>query len=215
MFKSTIAALGLAGLLAASPALADTYTSAAFTGQIAGGSANVRSPFTNFLTQGQALSGTFIFDNALIPAAGTGFVNVNQASFPDVADFSSASLFTFNLGSLVLTRDDVVAGANLLIQYNNGVFNGFATRLGFQYLGLDYALDIQGRTFTVYRSTNGVLNRTVRYVNGTLNTGLTNQVPVVPGVPGIPEPESWALLILGFGMVGAALRRRRQSIAFA
>ena len=28
-------------------------------------------------------------------------------------------------------------------------------------------------------------------------------------IPGVPEPETWAMLIAGFGMVGATLRRRR------
>ena len=31
----------------------------------------------------------------------------------------------------------------------------------------------------------------------------------VPGNPGVPEPATWALLIAGFGLVGAAARRRR------
>lgn len=31
----------------------------------------------------------------------------------------------------------------------------------------------------------------------------------------VPEPASWALMIGGFGLVGAALRRRRTSVAFA
>lgn len=37
-----------------------------------------------------------------------------------------------------------------------------------------------------------------------------------PDVPGIPEPASWALLVAGFGLVGAATRRRRpRSVAGA
>jgi hypothetical protein len=42
-------------------------------------------------------------------------------------------------------------------------------------------------------------------------------VPVPPLLPpimgGVPEPESWALMILGFGLVGTTLRRQRQSAA--
>lgn len=30
-----------------------------------------------------------------------------------------------------------------------------------------------------------------------------------PGIAGVPEPASWALLITGFGMTGATMRRRR------
>jgi hypothetical protein len=30
---------------------------------------------------------------------------------------------------------------------------------------------------------------------------------------GVPEPASWALVILGFGLAGATMRRRRTAIA--
>jgi hypothetical protein len=31
-----------------------------------------------------------------------------------------------------------------------------------------------------------------------------------PAVPGVPEPATWAMMIIGFGMVGGLLRRRRR-----
>ena len=31
--------------------------------------------------------------------------------------------------------------------------------------------------------------------------------------PGVPEPATWAMLIAGFGLVGATMRRRRAAIA--
>jgi hypothetical protein len=34
-------------------------------------------------------------------------------------------------------------------------------------------------------------------------------------IPGVPEPTTWGLMILGFGGIGAMLRRRRQAVAFA
>lgn len=36
------------------------------------------------------------------------------------------------------------------------------------------------------------------------------QTPDQPVVPGIPEPASWAMLILGFGLVGGVARRRER-----
>lgn len=33
-------------------------------------------------------------------------------------------------------------------------------------------------------------------------------------VAGVPEPAAWALMILGFGMVGGAMRRRKVSLAY-
>jgi hypothetical protein len=41
-------------------------------------------------------------------------------------------------------------------------------------------------------------------------------IDVTPGnsnVGGVPEPSSWAMLIAGFGLTGAAMRRRRTAIA--
>ena len=35
---------------------------------------------------------------------------------------------------------------------------------------------------------------------------------VLPGAGSVPEPASWALMIGGFGLVGAAARRQRQTV---
>ena len=44
----------------------------------------------------------------------------------------------------------------------------------------------------------------------------TGTLPMTPPVTGqVPEPASWAMMIGGFGMIGAALRRRRTMFAFA
>ena len=37
--------------------------------------------------------------------------------------------------------------------------------------------------------------------------------PPPPPPPSVPEPTSWAMLIAGFGLVGAVMRRRRRAIA--
>jgi hypothetical protein len=34
-----------------------------------------------------------------------------------------------------------------------------------------------------------------------------------PVTDGVPEPASWALMIAGFGLAGAALRRQRATVA--
>ena len=34
-------------------------------------------------------------------------------------------------------------------------------------------------------------------------------------VAGVPEPASWAMMLMGFGAIGAAMRRRRPAVAFA
>lgn len=55
-----------------------------------------------------------------------------------------------------------------------------------------------------YADTNFRPSRiTLRFENGLISA------------PGIPEPQTWALLILGFGIIGGALRGRRARLAFA
>ena len=36
-----------------------------------------------------------------------------------------------------------------------------------------------------------------------------------PGVTGVPEPTTWAMMIGGFGLVGASMRRRKAVVRFA
>jgi len=48
---------------------------------------------------------------------------------------------------------------------------------------------------------------------GGMDGGLTEFS--VESAGGIPEPASWAMMIGGFGLAGAALRRRRVRVAFA
>jgi hypothetical protein len=51
----------------------------------------------------------------------------------------------------------------------------------------------------------------------TANAGdyIVNNVVVAPNAsgPGVPEPSAWAMMLLGFGGLGAALRRRRRAVA--
>ena len=47
------------------------------------------------------------------------------------------------------------------------------------------------------------------------NTGIDN-VSLVSGVAGVPEPATWALMLVGFGVVGYAMRKRvRTTVAFS
>ncbi|WP_254621032.1 PEPxxWA-CTERM sorting domain-containing protein [Sphingomonas sp. CL5.1] len=44
-------------------------------------------------------------------------------------------------------------------------------------------------------------------------TGITTQPPGIGG--SVPEPATWALMIMGFGAVGGAMRVRRRAVNFA
>jgi hypothetical protein len=70
-----------------------------------------------------------------------------------------------------------------------------------------------------------LLNMFVRYqrldapslrINGGSGSGLGTIVPggdLDPSGDPVPEPASWAMLIAGFGLTGAAMRRRRRALA--
>jgi hypothetical protein len=53
----------------------------------------------------------------------------------------------------------------------------------------------------------------VSTLGGRLNTGLDN-ISLSP-FGAVPEPSSWALMIGGFALAGAAMRRKRASVSFA
>ena len=41
---------------------------------------------------------------------------------------------------------------------------------------------------------------------------ILKQVRIIPGADVVPEPSTWAMMLLGFGAVGYTMRRRRKGI---
>ena len=58
---------------------------------------------------------------------------------------------------------------------------------------------------------------TARSINfgGTANQTAFDNITIGAGSPVVPEPTTWALMIGGFGLAGAALRRRNTTVAYA
>ena len=50
---------------------------------------------------------------------------------------------------------------------------------------------------------------------GTSNAVLFSTTPYTPGPGGVPEPATWALMIMGFGAIGATMRHRQAKVRFA
>lgn len=86
----------------------------------------------------------------------------------------------------------------------NTNFNG--TSDFFNIAGVNYTLDIRGflvnnAPTTQFLTTEGVVN----------DAQIIAQVRTLAGA--VPEPASWAMMITGFGLVGAAVRRRRAQVS--
>ena len=220
-------ALGVAAMLfSASGALADTYMSATFTGAINGGNANVKAPFSgNGFTQSDTFSGSFVYDASLIPATGT--TNIFYQNFPDIGLIPNATAFSFTLDGLSFNAGDNLNFLRPLgIQYQNGQFAGFVFIADFAFQGKEYQIKSEGGPITV-KLLNGIAlpggdpfgNPTgSSLINAHFNVGnasLSNVTPFNPTVTSaVPEPSTWAMMILGFAGVGfMAYRRRHQSAA--
>jgi hypothetical protein len=210
-------------------ALADTYTSANFSGSINPGGANVKAPFSgNGFAQSDPFSGSFIFDNQLVPASGT--VNVFFSSFPDIAVIPNASAFSITFDSLNFNLgDNLNSELPAGIQYKNGVFNGFEFIADFLFQSHEYQFRIDGPIITV-KLLDGIPNAFDpngfptggSLINAKVNVfaGLTNEAPFVPGVAQTPLPAALPLMgtVVGAWYLVSMWRRRRDaggSAAFA
>jgi hypothetical protein len=209
--RAVFVAAFLVVVLAGASAFADTYHVASFSGGVFGGNANAKAPFNaNGITQGMVFSGSFVYDDQLVPAAGSGFVNVLYSSFPDSSLIPDATAFNMPLGPLAFTLGGATYPA--AIQYNNGHFNGFSYVSDFTFLGNPYELSIQGGTWGIVAIQNGFPTFS-NLVSGYINIGdaaVTNKQVYTPQSPTAPVPEPASLLLLGTGLAATARQLRKR-----
>jgi hypothetical protein len=201
--------------------LADTYHSANFSGQLGSGP-NIQAPFAgNGFNPGGAITGSFIYNDNLIPSSGTGFVNVFFSNFPDIAQIPSSTAFTLSLGGLTFGLGDAVTpmfGTQAAaIQYNNGVFNGFFYISDFMFQGNPYELSIQGGTIGIVPIVGGYPTFSSK-VNGTLNIGNGNLSDISVFTPAqtpppVPEPATAQLLVISLFALALVLRKHGYRLA--
>ena len=103
---------------------------------------------------------------------------------------------------------------------SNGAFNlGSTTGGTWSVAGynIDFIAVKGGNSFALYRTTgsSGTWS-TSALVNGGGNTpGLSHLVFFGTLAAAVPEPSTWALMILGFGVAGASMRQRKARVRFA
>ena len=87
----------------------------------------------------------------------------------------------------------------------NGYDGGFAGQLTFT-VGAASALSLGSLGFNVYNGQNIYVTSDLVNANGlTGNVGAT-----LVNTPSVPEPATWAMMLIGFGATGVAMRRTRR-----
>lgn len=176
------------------------------------GAAN-EAPITNqYAAQGVTFSGslfgmTNIGDTKFFPGPPTAIAsNWTYDTSPYLQGLTFEADFTshaFNVGFYqALNSGDFLTAT---------VFDG-ATNLG----SVDFPSPWGGFDVTFQGVSNDVaFDRVVFTVNKTDNGFFAMNDFTFDAAPGVPEPASWAMMLVGFGSIGAVLRRRRTSAPVA
>ena len=123
--------------------------------------------------------------------------NDGQFSYSSFTALYAGATYTFANASAAFSA------ANVLDVFTGGTkVTSFSFAPGTMFaVGQSYAATLgQGGTFTVDPS--------VGNVNFTGGVGI-----VTSSIAAVPEPATWAMMLVGFGMMGASMRYRRKSIA--
>ncbi|SNS07894.1 PEP-CTERM protein-sorting domain-containing protein [Sphingomonas laterariae] len=160
----------------------------------------------------------------------TGWTQGGSTTFDSVTDDAGVVFdgdYSARLGSLTgstLTQVlDVVAGATYTLTFalanlDKDATNSFSVALGDTTFALpDNFVPFDYGTFTVSTvATGSTLNLAFAFLNEPSYWLLDNvSVEGQNGVPVVPEPTTWAMLLVGFGVVGSTMRRRRKVVAFS
>jgi hypothetical protein len=203
LLRLSVLAAGLAGAVPASAATIVNFNGG--SGALPQGTAVIqdfeRNPAGTAIGTKAAIYASNVSGESARPAFGsTGGFGVVRTGGSYSIDFAPTGLFAFVLGSLDTYN-------KLTLRYADGGT-----------LALSGGQIINGASFPSGNQVSGLTNGVVSYrVDGGLlltgatftSTGNSFEFDTI-AVAAVPEPETWALLIGGFGLVGFGLRRRRR-----
>ncbi|BCT68512.1 PEP-CTERM sorting domain-containing protein [Nitrosospira sp. NRS527] len=207
-------------LITISPArAAPIYTIADFSGGVStvtglGNSLGFQQTSTCNGCAAGSVGGQVLFDKSLIPASGTGIVNIALASITGV---SNHDIFNIVLGSKPLGFEfgDINVTGSPSIQFMDGVFNGFSLVEGFIVNEKIYEFSMKGSAWTISWLKNNSSSDLV--ASGYVmigDAGLINQATLIPSLPELPAtvvPEPATFSLFGIGLLGIVMTRRRMA----
>ena len=223
-FKSTIAAFAL---MSAAPAMADIVDAAASQSQGIlvhgnGGAADVGTDITGTLGAGPSAPEIVHFTGNTTAAGDINDVMLQQGA--GQAELTGA-IISGNDTEGLISGDIFLTGDAGMEWIELAFFGATGGTIEFTLSALDasgtpetdaffsYLLDPNGANRFAFQALNGETITNLAYsIAGGTAEGL-RQVRIAStdaGVPPVPEPATWAMMLLGFGAAGFALRRRRR-----
>lgn len=200
-------------LAATAPAFADPVAGGDPTGAYRGDWQDVAAG-QNFLVQFTLDQATTL--SAMDIFAVTGFWQLGDAALIKIRSDVNGDPAATNLYSLTESVD-ALSGFGSNSDRVTVDFSGVTLAAGTYWIGLSSLDGI--KVWNSYDGGQGSIVPTQRQLQGDSGNyapSIYNLGYVLYGTPvGVPEPAAWGMLIGGFGLAGAAMRRRRANLALA
>ena len=162
------------------------------------------------LTMGSTAANALVvfdsIDNALLALSGSEFFGATMVGEPGAFNLQ----FDFLLSSPSAANASVTTTllGNSDIDFSSILLNGFAfTQTGFDGSGAE---NFELSAVTLGAGLNSI------FVNGSVvgssGNGAFSGVINATAAPAVPEPSTWAMMLIGFGAAGYAMRRRGKTV---